>query len=123
MAGTTRNDGGSTSGDTDSIISGVFWKISLNSSNASCWFTKVTDSTAGLCSSASPMASRCSAVESACRKTMNSMPPSHRAVAFSTPWRMRRAPPTSASDTATVATDASVRLMLRRRLFAVSRAM
>jgi hypothetical protein len=53
---------------------------------------------------------------------MNSMPPLKRSLAFSTPWRSRRAEPNRVRETTTVSTDASVRVTLRNRLAAVSRA-
>ena len=52
---------------------------------------------------------------------MNSMPPCHRVVALSTPWRRSSAAPTSASDTATVSNEATVSEKLRRRFATVSR--
>ena len=51
---------------------------------------------------------------------MNSMPPCQRVVALSTPWRRSSAAPTSASDTATVSSEAIVSVKLRRRFATVS---
>ena len=51
---------------------------------------------------------------------MNSMPPCQRVVALSTPWRRSSAAPTSASDTATVSSEATVSEKLRRRFATVS---
>ena len=54
---------------------------------------------------------------------MNSMPPLKRSLALSTPWSQQERPTrTSVSDTTTVSIDASVRVTLRMRLVAVSRA-
>ena len=55
-------------------------------------------------------------------KTMNSMPPLKRSLALLTPWFSITAEPKSVSDTTTVRIDASVRVTLRVRLVAVSRA-
>jgi hypothetical protein len=65
--------------------------------------------------------SSCSWLADACMNTMNSMPPFQRAVMLPTPWANTRAAPNSVRETATVTTDASVRLKLRRRLVPVSR--
>jgi hypothetical protein len=51
------------------------------------------------------------------------MPSDHRSETLSTPWLSSSVDPKSASDTATVTMAAMVRVMLRRRLVVVSRAM
>ena len=53
---------------------------------------------------------------------MNSMPPLKRSLALFTPWFSITAEPKRVSDTTTVRIDASVRVTLRVRLVAVSRA-
>ena len=58
----------------------------------------------------------------ACMNTMNCTSPFQRAVECCTAARTTNAEPTRASDTATVTTEASVSVRLRRRLLVVSRA-
>ena len=120
--GTTRNDGGRLSGVTVSTMSGEFANSFLNSAYAASFDTNRTRLTSGIARSWCSMALICSDVTSGFMKIESSTPPFHCTVAFWTPWRSRRAPPTSPSDTATVRIAAEVISRLRLRLIAVSRA-
>ncbi len=77
--------------------------------------------TSGLSSMAVRMLSSCSGVAPACMNTMNSMPPSQRAVMLPIALREDQRRPEQGEGHATVSTEATVRLRLRRRLVAVSR--